>query len=60
MANNGHKEVVGVPAFPFSLTPEELITIVSKAVVAGVTQSAEYLPSKQVVAGSSPVSRSID
>ena len=27
-------------------------------IIAGVTQLAEYLPSKQVVAGSNPVSRS--
>jgi hypothetical protein len=58
MRNNGHKEVVGVPASPFSLTPEQLIRLVSEAVIAGVTQLAEFLPSKQVVAGSSPVSRS--
>ena len=48
----------GVPAFSVSLTPEELISLVSKAVFAGVTQLVEFLPSKQAVAGSSPVSRS--
>ena len=60
MGNNGHKEVVArVPAFSLSMTPEQLIRLVSEAVTAGVTQLVESLPSKQVVAGSSPVSRSI-
>jgi len=38
MGNNGNKEVVGVPAFSFSMTPEQLIRLVSEAVTAGVTQ----------------------
>ncbi len=59
MGNNGNKEVVGVPAFSVSLTSEQLVRLVSEAVIAGVTQLVESLPSKQVVAGSSPVSRSI-
>ena len=59
MGNNGNKEVVGVPAFSVSLTPEQLIRLVSEAVTAGVTQLAESLPSKQVVVGSNPISRSI-
>ena len=59
MGNNGQKEVVGVPAFLLSMTPEELIKLVSTSVIAGVTQLVESLPSKQVVAGSSPVSRSM-
>ena len=59
MGNNGNKQVVGVPAFPFSMTPEQLIRLVSEAVTAGVTQLVESLPSKQVVASSSLVSRSM-
>ena len=46
MGNNGQKKVVGVLAFSLSLTPEQLIKLVSEAVIAGVTQPAESLPSK--------------
>ena len=38
MGNNGNKEVVGVPAFSFSMTPEQLIRLVSETVTVGVTQ----------------------
>ena len=55
MKGNNHNRV---PASLFSLTPEQLIKLVSEAVAAGVTQVVEFLPSKQVVAGSNPVSRS--
>ncbi len=58
MGNNGNKEVVGVPVFSVSLTSEHLIRLVSEVVIAGVTQLVESLPSKQVVASSSLVSRS--
>ena len=61
MGNNGHKEVVArVPAFSLSMTPEQLIRLVSEAVTAGVTQLVESLPSKQVGASSNLVSRSTD
>ena len=58
MGNNNHNGNGGVPVSFFSLTPEELIRFITTSVIAGVTQLVESLPSKQVVAGSSPVSRS--
>ena len=59
MGNNNQNGNGGVPASLFSLTSEELIRLITTSVIAGVTQLVEFLPSKQVVAGSSPVSRSI-
>ena len=58
MVNNNHNGNAGVPASLFSLTPEELIRLITTSVIAGVTQLVESLPSKQVVASSSLVSRS--
>ena len=58
MGNNNHNGNGGVPVSLFSLTPEGLIRLITTSVIAGVTQLVESLPSKQVVAGSSPVSRS--
>ena len=58
MGNNNHNGNAGVPASFFSLTPEELIRLITTSVIAGVTQLVESLPSKQVVASSSLVSRS--
>ena len=58
MGNNNHNGNAGVPASLFSLTPEELIRLITTSAIAGVTQLVESLPSKQVVASSSLVSRS--
>ena len=48
--------VEGVPA---SLSPEALNTLAELVLAKLAAQSGGSLPSKQVVAGSSPVSRSI-
>ncbi len=57
MGNNNHNGNGRVPV-SLSLTPEELIRLITTSVIAGVTQLVESLPSKQVVVGSSPISRS--
>jgi len=45
MVNNNHNGNAGVPASLFSLTPEELIRLITTSVIAGVTQLVESLPS---------------